>query len=1080
MALEHFKTQVLLLHSQQSKLDVLSAGFNDRYTVHFATSGTEALDTLGQTPIHVIVSAQDLPGMSGLDALREAKKRSPETIGILLAGTDKDDGLEALVGDKEVFEIVRGEISPGDLKALIDNATRRVRLLALSESANDQAANPDEPMGEHIVMETSENGSTIISDGTGRMPVLKPEKVGVIPSLGGNQVGVLVLTKDQEFLATIRDSARGLHNVYHASTPTQAEDVVKGHKVGILVTDAAMVGSNIEALTQNLRRSTPRLVAVVAGRRDDGEMLMDLINRGQVYRFLLKPVSPGRARLAIEASVKHHMEAADSAFKSKPIAKPVAATPAPAKPAPPKKPSPVSKPQARAAPPNARPEAKPQKPAVAPAPRPASRPITASPEADRLSGHFDREGGFGETMTGIASSVGKSLSGASGAISSMASSGGALAKGIGGIPGPLRSPRNLAIAGGLLAIVGMGYWITSHWQSSPSESRPEAQLPVPTIAESDVPVVATAPSETPAVSVLDELLDEARSARGSGYIYSPPGENAVELYVAALSSAPDDPIVASELQDVVEQTLGMIEKALLEKRADDAAEGIQMVRLADPDNTRVVFLEAQIKQMQFRNALDQARADIRSGRYEDAANEIGTAQAINGGQSSEIDALNQELAASRSQQKVDEVLELASQRLDENKLIEPSNDNARYYYQLALSNDPDNPVARQGMTIVASKLVLRARTAIDDEQFPMAEALLKDAEALDSASSDLAASKLALADARTRQETQQKAAAEQQAEAERLAAERKAEAERLAEAERRAEAAALAAQEKQAELEREFELQRQAEAKKRAELERQLKAQVDAEARKRAELEQQLSAQAENEAGKRAELERELEAQRQAEADKRAELERELAARKAEEQKRTSAELAAAAVAAANARSKAAQNRQATPPPTIRKTATVADANRPGFDLSPEPDPQTVALNQLPVERRSPPVERSLAAATTAVPVATQNTGSSVPQDAESAEPSRVAMSELKRTTYVAPKYPRAAQRRNTSGWVDLGFTVARDGSVHSIEIIESTPGTVFDDAATQAVSQWRFEPVIENGKPVERRAAVRMMFSLE
>ena len=35
--------------------------------------------------------------MSGLDAIREAIKRSPETIGILLAGTDSDDGLEALV-----------------------------------------------------------------------------------------------------------------------------------------------------------------------------------------------------------------------------------------------------------------------------------------------------------------------------------------------------------------------------------------------------------------------------------------------------------------------------------------------------------------------------------------------------------------------------------------------------------------------------------------------------------------------------------------------------------------------------------------------------------------------------------------------------------------------------------------------------------------------------------------------------------------------------------------------------------------------------------------------------------------------
>ena len=104
-------------------------------------------------------------------------------------------------------------------------------------------------------------------------------------------------------------------------TPTQAEDFVRNNKVGVLITDAAMVGSEIEKLTEKLRKERPRLVAIVAGRRDDGEMLMDLINRGHVYRFLLKPVSPGRARLAIEASVKHHVEAPDAAFKPKPASK---------------------------------------------------------------------------------------------------------------------------------------------------------------------------------------------------------------------------------------------------------------------------------------------------------------------------------------------------------------------------------------------------------------------------------------------------------------------------------------------------------------------------------------------------------------------------------------------------------------------------------------------------------------------------------------------------------------------------------------------------------------------------------------
>jgi protein TonB len=80
----------------------------------------------------------------------------------------------------------------------------------------------------------------------------------------------------------------------------------------------------------------------------------------------------------------------------------------------------------------------------------------------------------------------------------------------------------------------------------------------------------------------------------------------------------------------------------------------------------------------------------------------------------------------------------------------------------------------------------------------------------------------------------------------------------------------------------------------------------------------------------------------------------------------------------------------------------------------------------------------------------------------------------------VAPKYPRAAQRRNQSGWVDVVFTVTLDGTVKDIEVRKSEPEGTFDSAATRAVEKWKFEPVVENGVTIEKRAAVRMMFALE
>ena len=598
MPLEHFKTQILLLHSEQRTLDALSAGFSDSYAVHCATSGTEALNIFGDTPIHVIVSAQHLPGMSGVDALREAKKRSPETIAILLAGNDGGDGLEALVGDQEVFQIVRGEITPAALEDLIDSATKSVRLLALSEASNDTAANVDEPHddSEHIVMETAENGSFIISDGTGTVPVLKPGQVQIAPNAGGQTVEVLVLTQDEEFLATVRESSRGLHNVHHVVTPKQAEEATRQHRIGVLVTDAAMIGSNIEALTRGLRANVPRLVAIVAGRRDDGELLMDLINRGQVYRFLLKPVSPGRARLAIEASVKRHLEAPDSSFKGKPGAPPKAAKPAKApkpvkakpvqRPKPARTPAhsqktPVQQPPAARKPQQQPPAVRPpirREPKIGPAPASFQTPPTSTGASGAhralpgqlnagLDDAFDEAPSFTETVAGLAVSVGKSLSSAADSVKNKSGPQSAALE----QPeksGIAKHGKLIGIALAALAVVAVGIGYFGGDEAETPAPAPETVVDVEPAPQTpaEPAVQESAPLPAPTSGLFNTALEQARDARAIGNIYIPAGQNAVEYYLAALDLEPTNATAREELDQVLADVFNIAERALLENR----------------------------------------------------------------------------------------------------------------------------------------------------------------------------------------------------------------------------------------------------------------------------------------------------------------------------------------------------------------------------------------------------------------------------------------------------------------------------------------------------------------------------------
>ena len=81
----------------------------------------------------------------------------------------------------------------------------------------------------------------------------------------------------------------------------------------------------------------------------------------------------------------------------------------------------------------------------------------------------------------------------------------------------------------------------------------------------------------------------------------------------------------------------------------------------------------------------------------------------------------------------------------------------------------------------------------------------------------------------------------------------------------------------------------------------------------------------------------------------------------------------------------------------------------------------------------------------------------------------------------IEPDYPIQARQKKIEGWVDVQFTVGADGSVRDPVVLNAEPRTIFDRAALQAIKGWKYNPKIEDGRPVERRGLkVRIRFTLE
>lgn len=83
-----------------------------------------------------------------------------------------------------------------------------------------------------------------------------------------------------------------------------------------------------------------------------------------------------------------------------------------------------------------------------------------------------------------------------------------------------------------------------------------------------------------------------------------------------------------------------------------------------------------------------------------------------------------------------------------------------------------------------------------------------------------------------------------------------------------------------------------------------------------------------------------------------------------------------------------------------------------------------------------------------------------------------------KLVTRVEPVYPELAKRARVQGIVLIQVTVDETGNVADLNVIRGHP--LLNDAATQAVSQWKYSPTLLNGEPVQVIATVTVNFILQ
>jgi TonB family protein len=180
-----------------------------------------------------------------------------------------------------------------------------------------------------------------------------------------------------------------------------------------------------------------------------------------------------------------------------------------------------------------------------------------------------------------------------------------------------------------------------------------------------------------AAAAVDLELQKAREAFEAARYVDPKGSSAVDHYRAALAADPKNAEASDGVHRVAEVMLARAEAALLDGRVREAGNAIKQAKAIEPAHPRLPFLETQVAREVERTAAAQQEA-VRT------------------------DANSQRLA---------NLVKLGNDRLNQDRLVEPSGDSARYYFTAARELDAASPLPQQGLKSLANRMLQKSSQA---------------------------------------------------------------------------------------------------------------------------------------------------------------------------------------------------------------------------------------------------------------------------------------------------------------------------------------------------------------------------------
>lgn len=114
--------KILYVDDEEYNLISFNATFRKEYGIFTATSGAKGLDIMRENPIHLVISDQRMPEMTGVEFLEKVRNEYPETIRMIITGYSDIDAVIGAINRGGVYRYITKPWDERDMRITINNA----------------------------------------------------------------------------------------------------------------------------------------------------------------------------------------------------------------------------------------------------------------------------------------------------------------------------------------------------------------------------------------------------------------------------------------------------------------------------------------------------------------------------------------------------------------------------------------------------------------------------------------------------------------------------------------------------------------------------------------------------------------------------------------------------------------------------------------------------------------------------------------------------------------------------------------------------------------------------------------------